>query len=277
MRLHNPAELSALFTLSFNKKQVSLCPARSSMEALLASPSSYSSPESNASSSFDSPRLPDLESPVRFGQHDIFTPSSISSVTQEVPAWLDEDLEEEWVEHEASHSTSSPNSRLFSPNVERFGTVKTFSSAASSRRPSGLRHVLSDSSLRNIDQQEVGSAAGSLVVKSLDSVAQAAAAPAHSPKQPSQLELAARAIKGKQGGIGSPAQMSASQSIGLLKLFEPPSPPESKSGSMLADCLLSADQSGKILHEREYRQERRLTLLRYRLTNPGRLKKLRVR
>lgn len=186
------------------------------MEALLASPSSYSSPESGSSFGGSSPRLPDLESPLRFAgqQFDIFTPSSASTTTRDIPAWLSEDLEEEWVEREASNSfeasslsqqTRSNNNNTAKSSVYAGGTT---------RQPSGLRRVMSNSSIHNTEPSE----AGSLVVKSLESNQQ------RSPMPPSQLEVAARAIKGERGGLGSPGPRSVSQKLKLLKLFEPPSP-----------------------------------------------------
>ena len=250
------------------------------MEALLASPASYSSPESNASSGFDSPRLPDLESPVRFGQHDIFTPSSAASATtQEIPAWLSEDLEEEWVEREASDSFDMTRS----PVIESIRTYASSSSASSQRynsvkprQPSTLRHVMSNSSLQNTDPSENGS----VVVKSFEPVN------LKSPAQPSQLEVAARAMRGDRGGLGSPAVRSVSQKLNLLKLFDPPSPSSGEStrfsqavdplgshyGSIsiarIANCRavqgdvrLYADQVGPASHRRSHTESCRVARL----------------
>lgn len=272
------------------------------MQALLASPSTYyDSPDSSFESSngssegHSSPRLPALSSPFSATaghsmawdededeQDRAETDTPTKSGVGAQPAWLTEELEEEWVEQpaeeedEAKHSpaaSSDQDGSVRQSSTSGSTTARVYSSLNKPRVPSSLRYGFTSPSAADLgastsvaqqtDSSVVfgqpspnSSSAGTFVVKSNPSTSRDSR-----PGEENQLQAAVRALKGPSAGLGgqtdegddsqgqedgqkSPRKVAAAR-LGLLSLFEPPSPRSLNSG---LDLVLLVTTDYGIVH-----------------------------
>lgn len=250
--------------------------------ALLASPSvHYDSPDSSFSSessdgpcSPSSPRLPALSSPFSVTQHsnspgDDTSETSTPTKSREgsAPAWVTEELEEEWVEEQPDEDDEGQQDRQASSSsgassddgggsVRRSSTIGSITDRSQysldrtkPRVPSSLRYAYSPNNIPRHQQEEDYDALGDESLQPSPSSSSAGTFVFRS--NPSshnggmggenQLQAAVRALKGPSAGLGGSSEeeqegteegqgldkspkKSTSDRLGLMSLFDPPSP-----------------------------------------------------
>lgn len=241
------------------------------MEAILASPSQFSPSLSPTNSSPGSPLLPALSSPFDLTSLKALspqpTPTKVNSVKRStVPSWMTDELDEEWVMEEDSQAKGegeggeegqggvSTDSVVETPRKSSAisnksnNSIKSTSSIITSlnkpRIPSSLRYALASHSNLSSNrpphhnpspgsenQSPTSSSAGTFVMRSTPGNSYRAVGGEN------QLQAAARALRGAQGGLGAPslnegegqevavAKTPGKDRLGLMSLFERASPP----------------------------------------------------
>ena len=232
------------------------------MEAILSSPSNFSPPASPNSSFPSSPQLPDLASPFSNAVLDNWAKESPNNTpTRQIvnPAWITDELEEEWIEEDQDDLTAeqepfidescdSSNEETTKMNESLYATPRTDSHSiiddsviqTRPRIPSALRFSLSSSSNSQptsapvVPATSTISSAGTFVFREGDNSI------AYCDGEDNQLQAAVKALKGPSAGLGGApvtedvkegdvttpvkTKKTSGNLGGLMSLFEPPNP-----------------------------------------------------
>ncbi|KAK4699944.1 protein NUD1, partial [Phenoliferia sp. Uapishka_3] len=240
------------------------------MAALWASPSMRSpSPTSSHSPDDGSPQLPALSSPFNMSSiwdgddnaTDTPTKAVSSTSSSATPAWMTDELEEEWIEQDDSGEAQGEDDgdesggSLIEKQEQggRHSSISpinsTYASLNKPRVPSSLRYAFAaasstSSTITPLDQSQSqspsspSSQTGSFVIRDSSIII---ASGSNAAGGESQLQAAVRALKGPSAGLGAPVGEVEDGEVvlpgnktagvdrlgGLRRLFDPPSPPKS--------------------------------------------------